>query len=275
MANDAKSALATLIATFLEKSYTFFIFVGAVFLLLVSLNGTEVGDISIKIAESGEKILIPIGLILLTVGIFQSFRQPNNNSKTQGNADGRLEKTTIKEHLEKIDEQRKEISSLKYIVGEVKKLAMQEHNNTSAQILEALSLLDVAIQEHGNSVGNSLIIAQWVEARISEWISEIKKANFRSANKNETLEVFKEDTRHLLILLCNNLKTGIDATPKSENIKLRITYLISYKNVLLDIRKKIDAELNGQEIPDLNETMRRELIGCLNELIESVQTSNF
>ncbi|MEO0516964.1 MAG: hypothetical protein AAF171_06655 [Cyanobacteria bacterium P01_A01_bin.116] len=274
MANDAKSALATLLATLIEKGYTFFIFTGTAFLLPVPLNGTKVGPISITVAEEGERILIPVGLIFLALGIFQYFRQPTT-SNGQKNIDGDLRKSTTKEHLKKIDKQKEEISSLKYTIKEIIEIARQDNNSTSRQILEAISILDVAVQEHGNSAGNSLIISQWVEARIPEWISEIKKTNFRSANKNETLEVFKEDTKHLLLLLCNNLKTGIDATPKSENIKLRITYLISYKNTLLDIKNKIAAELSEQEMPELNETMQRELIGCLSELVESIQTSNF
>ncbi|MEM8503522.1 MAG: hypothetical protein AAF716_10265 [Cyanobacteria bacterium P01_D01_bin.1] len=260
MANEIRSAIIFL----LEKDYLLFIVLGILLLTLFSTQAVTIGACPIEIAERGKIVLGLLGFGLLTFGTVQYIRASN----APHNVSRELSESTYETRLIK---QREEIKSLRHVLLDVKEIATRERNHTSDQILEALSRMHFATWEYSESLNSSVIVVQWVEARIPKWLSQLSRNDFKVTKKGETLAKFKEDINDLLGLLCENLRRGVYATPKSASIKLRIAYLISYRKTLLKIRSEIVAELDRQEFPDLGESMRGELIACLNELIESIQ----
>jgi hypothetical protein len=269
MRDEVQSILGELV----QKTNLFILCLGILIIVLVSMDGTQVGDFSLSIQQNDRKILLPIAFILIGIGIFLSLknsteRQRNSGTQNQFSASASQEK--IEEYEKKVKEQESLIAALHEVAFEIREIVLRDSNNPSSiKILHALEKLGIAINKYEKNTNMAFLTAKWFLERKDGWLSSIRKEDYPRL-KSVDIEAFRSSISQCLDLIEKNLIEGTHTSPNWAGIKLTNASPFVYKAVFDKIKKSINEELDCQPSPEILNSQRQELLDCIEQMAKDV-----
>lgn len=179
---------------------------------------------------------------------------------------------TEHEKLElKIKNCREQIKTLNQILENIRKLAAQGDSQTDYQIVQIIDDSMFSYAPYREISDNSPLIIKWVDVRIDEWVSSIKRKTEYRIPKSISIKDFRDSIRTYLKLLCSNIRHGTYEAPNSENTQSDHKYPFAYRIALEDIKKQINSELHESNNSELNILQQDILINYLDRLIKDIR----